>query len=154
MVYEEIDATLAEMAVLGSGRHKIGNLEQHLVEIRRHPSLTRAQATELAQRIESGRQAAHRLEAGGVLAHERARLESAVAEAREAKPALMGSNLRLVVTVAKSYEDRGLSRIDLMEAGNLGLLAAVETFQSEKGFTFPVFATWWIRHAVSLAPSR
>lgn len=153
-MYEEIDAILAEMMVLGSGSHKIANLEQHLVEIRRHPSLTRAQATELAQKIESGRRAAHRLEAGGVSTDERGTLEADVAAGAEARPALIGSNLRLVVTVAKSYEDRGLSRVDLIEAGNLGLLAAVEKFQSEKGFTFPVLATWWIRHAMARALSR
>ena len=58
------------------------------------------------------------------------------------------------MTVAKSTKTEACPRLDLMEAGNLGLLAAVEKFQSEKGFTFPVFATWWIRHAMARALSR
>ena len=151
-MYEEIDAILAEVAALD--RHKIRSLDEHLTDMRRYPRLTRLEATELAKKTEIGRGAAKRLAVGELSTDERASLELSRAEAARVKPILIGSNLRLVATIAKSYEDRGPSRIALIEAGNLGLLAAAETFESEKGFTFPVFATWWIRHAMTGALNR
>ena len=151
-MYEEIDATLAEMAALD--RHRIGSLDEHLIDIHRYPRLTRAEETELAKKAEIGRGAAKRLAVGELSTDERVSLEISLAEADRAKTILIGSNLRLVVTIAKSYEGRELSRLGLVEAGNLGLLAAAETFESEKGFSFPAFATWWIRQAMTRALNR
>ena len=71
--------------------------------------------------------------------------------ARTAKQELMEANLRLVVSVAKRYGGRGLSLLDLIQEGNLGLMKAVDRFQYRRGFKFSTYATWWIKQAVARA---
>ena len=70
---------------------------------------------------------------------------------REAKNELMEANLRLVVSIAKRYVNRGLSLLDVIQEGNLGLMKAVDKFQFRRGFKFSTYATWWIRQAITRA---
>jgi len=72
-------------------------------------------------------------------------------ESEEAKRKLIRSNLRLVVSVAKKYAGRGMSFLDLVQEGNLGLIRAVEKFDHHRGFKFSTYATWWIRQAITRA---
>jgi RNA polymerase primary sigma factor len=98
------------------------SLQLFLNEAGRYPLLTAAQEVELAKRIEEGD--------------------------KHAKDLLVNSNLRLVVSIAKKYQGHGLTLLDLIQEGIIGLIRAAEKFDWRKGFKFSTYATWWIRQAV------
>jgi RNA polymerase primary sigma factor len=98
------------------------SLQLFLNEAGRYPLLTAAEEVELAKAIESGD--------------------------RAAKERMVNSNLRLVVSIAKKYQGHGLSLLDLIQEGIIGLIRAVEKFDWRRGFKFSTYATWWIRQAV------
>jgi RNA polymerase primary sigma factor len=98
------------------------SLQLFLNEAGRYPLLTAAQEVELAKRIEDGD--------------------------KVAKDLLVNSNLRLVVSIAKRYQGHGLTLLDLIQEGIIGLIRAAEKFDWRKGFKFSTYATWWIRQAV------
>ena len=79
------------------------------------------------------------------------RIEQCFAEYEEAKRKLSGGNLRLVVSIAKKYRNRGLSFLDLIQEGNTGLMRAVDKYEYRRGYKFSTYATWWIRQAITRA---
>ncbi|MCD9872515.1 RNA polymerase sigma factor [Streptomyces guryensis] len=125
---------------------------QYLREIGRIPLLTAAEEVELARRVEAGLFAEERLSSAPDLDSQLALdLDRLVVMGRMAKRRLIEANLRLVVSVAKRYVGRGLTMLDLVQEGNLGLIRAVEKFDYARGYKFSTYATWWIRQAMSRA---
>lgn len=125
---------------------------QYLREIGRIPLLSAAEEVELARRVEAGLFAEEKLGTAGDLDSQLALdLDRIVVMGRMAKRRLIEANLRLVVSVAKRYVGRGLTMLDLVQEGNLGLIRAVEKFDYARGYKFSTYATWWIRQAMSRA---
>ncbi|MGW0081436.1 RNA polymerase sigma factor [Streptomyces sp. NPDC003393] len=125
---------------------------QYLREIGRIPLLTAAEEVELARRVEAGLFAEEKLSNTPDLDSRLAGdLDRLVVMGRLAKRRLIEANLRLVVSVAKRYVGRGLTMLDLVQEGNLGLIRAVEKFDYARGYKFSTYATWWIRQAMSRA---
>ena len=128
------------------------SLDHYLQDIGRIPLLRPEEEISLAKRKERGSSAEHSLSSSETLSpHSRAQFLSEIADAYEAKQQLTQANLRLVVNVAKKYVGRGLSLLDLIQEGNIGLMRAVEKFDYRKGNRFSTYATWWIRQAITRA---
>lgn len=106
-------------------RNELDAVKQYLAEVRKVPLLTFEQEQELAYRVAKND--------------------------ATARQTMIVSNLRLVISMAKHYLNRGLSLLDLIEEGNLGLMRAVEKFLPEKGFRFSTYAAWWVRQHIKRA---
>jgi RNA polymerase sigma factor (sigma-70 family) len=143
----------------GRGAHARSGGEEELIrlylgEIGRHPLLTREEEEQLGLAVRAGREASERLEArrGATDEAERRCLLAQIADGEAASRRFVQANLRLVVSVAKRYtQASGLSLLDLVQEGNIGLMQAVERFDVRRGFRFSTYGTWWIRQAISRA---
>jgi len=143
---DDDDLPAAQVAVAGATADPV---KDYLKQIGKVPLLNAEQEVELAKRIEAGLFAEHKLETEKRLsAPYRADLEAVAEDGRRAKAHMLEANLRLVVSVAKKYSDRGLSLLDVVQEGNLGLIRAVEKFDYSKGYKFSTYAMWWIRQAI------
>ena len=115
------------------------------------PLLKHEEEIELAKRIERGRKTSQELAHGVLSSKDRVVLKHWVEDGLAAREHLILANLRLVFSVAKKYVGRGLSLMDLVQEGHIGLMRAVKKFEYQRGFKFSTYATWWIRQAVSRA---
>ena len=154
---EPFDERLADLeSRAGSGADPV---RMYLKEIGKVPLLSGEEEVLLARRIEAGVHASERLEElidkhGSLEAvpfGDRRGEQRTVADGRKAKKLLIEANLRLVVSIAKRYRNRGMAFLDLIQEGNLGLMRAVDKFDYTKGFKFSTYATWWIRQAITRA---
>ena len=124
----------------------------YLREISRIPLLTAQEEVDLASRMERGLEAEEYLGGNGkVPARKRRELQWLVQDGERAREHLIEANFRLVVSIAKKYVGRGVSFLDLIQEGNIGLIRAVEKFDYHRGYKFSTYATWWIRQAVTRA---
>lgn len=123
----------------------------YLKEISRISLLTAAQEVELAKAMETGKKTRPLLVRNHMSLTARERLEARVRGGELARQKLIKANFRLVVSIAKKYIGRGVSFLDLIQEGNIGLIRAVEKFDYKRGYKFSTYATWWIRQAITRA---
>jgi RNA polymerase primary sigma factor len=130
----------------------IDDLRLYLEAAAAEPLLSKAEEVELAVAIERGEASEEKLASGRIRSDRtRHRLQEEVRQARRARRRFILANLRLVVSIAKKYQGQGLSLLDLIQEGNIGLMRGVELFDWRKGFKFSTYATWWIRQAITRA---
>ncbi len=125
----------------------------YLQEIGETDLLTMQEEVWLAKRMERGKAAEQGFLATTLSRDDRASLESDKLDGELARAHLIQANLRLVVSVAKKYVGRGLSFLDLIQEGNIGLMKATDKFDYTRGYKFSTYATWWIRQAITRAIS-
>jgi len=128
-------------------------VRMYLKEIGKVSLLTSDEEVHLAKRIEAGISAKEKIEEadGDDTSAQKSSLKAVVRDGEMASRQLVEANLRLVVSIAKRYANRGMSLLDLVQEGNLGLMRAVNRFDYSKGFKFSTYATWWIRQAITRA---
>ena len=143
---------------MGRASSSADPVRQYLREIGRVSLLNAEGEVALATRIAAGITAETKLAElaadnalEGLTFAARRQLDRSVKDGLRAKEELTEANLRLVVSIAKRYAGRGMTLLDLIQEGNLGLMRAVERFDHTKGFKFSTYATWWIRQAITRA---
>jgi RNA polymerase primary sigma factor len=125
---DELEQQIEDLKGLRSAKEDRANLEKELHDLM---LMTLEEPASLRKRVEI--------------------VKKRFAEYEEAKRALSGGNLRLVVSIAKKYRNRGLSFLDLIQEGNTGLMRAVDKYEYRRGYKFSTYATWWIRQAITRA---
>ena len=154
IVEEEID--LENFDILPSTIKYDDPVRMYLKEIGKIQLLTFEEETKLANIITDGNMATEQLnsleeEGYEIPESDLEKLREMARKGENAKNKLVEANLRLVVSIAKKYVGRGLQFLDLIQEGNMGLMKAVEKFDSNRGFKFSTYATWWIRQAITRA---
>ncbi|RJG04114.1 RNA polymerase sigma factor RpoD [Noviherbaspirillum sedimenti] len=127
-VQREVDCAYPHSAGLARQVHAIREYQSRLVELERSAAIPLSELRAINQKMTAGER-----------------------RARQAKSEMTEANLRLVISIAKKYVNRGLQFLDLIQEGNIGLLKAVDKFEYRRGYKFSTYATWWIRQAISRA---
>ena len=136
-------------------RHRKGaavedSVSLYLKEISQTPLLTAEEEKTLAAQVERGQQALAAIKKNREQ-EQHDRLLQEIKAGEQARQQIISANYRLVVSIAKHYTGRGVSFLDLIQEGNIGLIRAVEKFDYHRGYKFSTYATWWIRQAITRA---
>ncbi len=123
---KEVAAARPYSAVMGRNLPAVQELQQRLIDLQLHAVLPLDDLKEINRKMNSGEKSS-----------------------RDAKKEMIEANLRLVISIAKKYTNRGLQFLDLIQEGNIGLMKAVDKFEYRRGYKFSTYATWWIRQAIT-----
>jgi len=123
----------------------------YIKQVGKVPLLTRDEEQKLTSLIDDGRKAQIRLAEEELTLEQRENLSTIVDEGWEAFEHLIQANSRLVISIAKKYVGRGVSFLDLIQEGNIGMMRAALKFERDRGYKFSTYATWWIRQAITRA---
>ena len=145
----EIDKSLLDD--IGSETAADDSVKIYLKQIGQVALLTSDEETRLAVQMGEAAQAKEALDAGNLTEEEKAGYQKVYAIGMRARQRLIEANLRLVVSIAKKYVNKGMQFLDLIQEGNMGLMKAVEKFDYTKGFKFSTYATWWIKQSITRA---
>ncbi len=121
-----INFTFPHIGNVGTNKEEFKNIKDRLIEISHKLGISVTDYKKLVSRVQKGEK-----------------------ESRIAKKEMVEANLRLVISIAKKYTNRGLQFLDLIQEGNIGLMKAVDKFEYRRGYKFSTYATWWIRQAIT-----
>ncbi len=152
-IEEESDAAFEKGLIddIGAETASDDSVKIYLKQIGQVALLTGEEETRLAIQMEEGNQAKAALENPNLTKEQIEGYKAVMAAGHRARQRLIEANLRLVVSIAKKYINKGMQFLDLIQEGNLGLMKAVEKFDHTKGFKFSTYATWWIKQSITRA---
>ena len=147
----EIEVDKALLDDLGSETAADDSVKIYLKQIGQVALLASDEETKLAVQMGDAAQAKQKLDEGNLTEDEKIGYQKVYALGMRARQRLIEANLRLVVSIAKKYVNKGMQFLDLIQEGNMGLMKAVEKFDYTKGFKFSTYATWWIKQSITRA---